>query len=168
MTFKLLYVTFVHIWLSDFSYSTYDSWTSTHYIFPFYWEYIITFDMMMWHENCIHIGYYDGTCISYNLTMMTWAWRWGGNSKLSSFLLHLAFLMVDMIYDSYWLCCLSSPSKGSWINNGILWVIMQCLLFVLVHGLIHVSIITLFCYSSPQVFLYALSFLSSLSITFSC
>jgi len=60
------------------------------------------------------------------------------------------------------LCCLSSPTKGSWINVRILWSIMQCILFVSVHDLLHVSMIALFCSSSPQVFLYAFSLLSTL------
>ena len=68
--------------------------------FHFPWKYIITFHMMMWHDTWTYIDHYDDTCMGYNLKMMTWTSWWGGNAKLYSLFLHLAFLTVGLIYVS--------------------------------------------------------------------
>ena len=80
-----------HIWLLDFH--------TLHFVLS--WQYIIKFHMMMRHDTWTCIDHYEDTCTCYNLTMTTWTSWWGGNANLSSSLLHLAFLMINMIYASY-------------------------------------------------------------------
>lgn len=82
------------------------------------WVYIITLHIMMWHERWTQIYRYDDTFTCHNLTMMKWT-LWGGrNTKMSFLMLHLAFLMIDMIYDSSsWKTRFVShihPQKGIW------------------------------------------------------
>jgi len=66
--------------------------------FPFN-NYIITFHMM-WLDTLTHTDHYDDTSTSHNLTMMIWTSWWDGNANMYSLLLHLTFLMVDLIYAS--------------------------------------------------------------------
>ena len=149
------YTIFVQIWLCDSSCSTYDSWTSTHYIFSFYFDnYIITSTTDVARHMDTHC---DGTGTNNNLILMIWTSWWSGNAKSSPLLLHFEFLMVDLIYASFsWKIHFYSyhhPPK-------VLWSIYESfksssnVFFVSIHDLLHVSVISLFFYSSPQVFLY--------------